>query len=1176
MAPKELEGSSLREKHRHYNKLLKDSINANQPLTDINYEDSDLENLLKIDLACRAKDVQYILNVLKSDDMLYVSKAIARSTWMITDQQYAGIINPQYLQSELFPNMTIKAINKFKRHIRLNIKDETRAESFYLNEKSDIDAAKWLPYCSVDFIGKNVVDHFKSHNKSIDTALFKRLCEKSVSIFEIILKGIEYYEREKYLQVVTFLLNTDIDKYLDALDNNDEYYGYPKLNRKATKLIMNHSPKRVFDQIEKYIQIIHIPTFVRYLKVDEIKGFLYAQAKKNLNHREFRNLTVLFQLNTLKHFINKLPKDEQFDFVKKLCMRKENEDLEREKETLGMEAHQIKSTCCKYNREPYLWYQFAPFQEAYDEITKLISLSSIPCAKREMLSFLITCAEQNLQHIQMLLKYYIHQCKDEETFPKLKFVSKLLEHTHISKYDKTTWDLFNQVLSNSNSKSNSTCSDLRSNCKEVMDSILIYKALNDPDPPEDTAKLFESPSSLSDVFNTFVTHKNEMNEDQQSKVFNYLYENLLLRLKNPINNEEDFSQAIKVLEYILKLLHYWDKDFLDFPVLLEKIREFIQLKKKNSWKESLSCLYDVNKSWRKHMFNESVALNPCEEVCLNVLKHNSQLLERYTDEVTALRTNDKLSLRRFLIKLRIYWPQSLVQQWIDTYLNHINGTITSGQKAAVKAVCTVLPKKLLLDIIEKYKPESAKIDWKTVDERVLIIQQLIAKNMHLGRPQPIPDAILSYAKGDYLQFALPSLLAIFHNLKFTMNQQYIPKLLDSPVSVQKHGIRFAFRKLEREELKKIFLNCWKTSKNATIRSLIFNYTFKLLCNESDTTKVISLWELLESFIENLTFTDDKSIYEKLSEVEKVPLSVRAKFLVKSYNFLKQLIPTVDESNRSNYEWQCNRLAEHSREVMETMDLDFVTSLIQEFYEDFFNDGEKSNHLSVAAIISAYLLCAHDETEQLQKYEKIFVPLMRRSVEKWAEKRDGHLFVKSHVKTILSQLLRDIEEYVIPKNMIVPSKMYSLIQVELEKSLSIPENYNLLTTWKLAVSFTKLVQGYSSEGKEWDAQLGQEFGHICLEVLKRDVTLHFPCIYVLFAKSVKEIINHRLSTEVVQGFYDSMLSDKDFIHGYLCSIDIGQDGFKGKVYDQIWENVISHPSVEIKMHYYSKIDIQAIN
>ncbi|KAJ8712961.1 hypothetical protein PYW08_008265 [Mythimna loreyi] len=1164
MAPLDLQGETLGERHQNYNKLLKTALDNREPLADFTSDDNDVEKLLKIDLACNNRNVDYIINVFKFGDMLCLSRALAQSTWLVTEPQYAHLINPDYLHAQLLQHMSTKAFIKLNKHIRHHIQDEARAEQFYLHEKKLTDAFKWLPSCSVAFIEANIEKHV--HDCKLRT--FKRLCEKSPNIFEIFIKKVNYYDKTRYAQAVMFLLKADVEKYLDLLEkeSHSNSYNLPKFNDKATNIIMKKCPTRIMDKFDRYVSFIDIPTFSKYVKRDEIKTFLYTQANKDKdNNFEYYNLRRFFNYDSLKYFIKRLPKDEQFDFVKKVFIDKENVEAIEENLKVGTEPYNMKKLYIAVQTPSYVWYRFASFERAFEDITRIISKDLDNKNKGPMLKTLITCADHNLEHIQTLLQYYLDKHGKEEYRSTLSFTTDLLQQAKIHLYDEKTWNLVNELFKIL--KINDKTSSSR-NTKIIVDSIIVYNLLHDLSVPADIQEQFS--------FDTLKSYESKLNEEQKEKIFRYLYEYLLNKFKPITKEENSLTESIKILVNVLRLLRVWKKQLTDFPFVIDKIKEFVKTKRENAWKVSLLPIYNFNKSWRKHMFEESVTMSPCEEVCLNALKHDPQLLQRNQQDVDTLRADDAVSLRRLLAKLRIYWPHSLAQHWTEAYFLNLNKT--EGHKATVRGICSALPQKPLLEFIEKYKPAQAKIDWNGIDDRVLSIQRFIAKNMHIARPQPSPDTILLYAKGDYLQYALPSLLAIFYNLNIVQSQEHIPKLLDAPVSVQKHGIRLAYRKLELESVKKIFFDCWKASKNASIRAIIFQFTFELLCREKDPANAVSLWELIELFIDNLSFEEDKKIYDLMSSVSKVPLNVRAKYLMKSYKFMKSLAQKVKEEDRNRYQSLTAQLAQHTREIMEEMSPDFVTDVIKEFIDkDFFGTenyfGTIYSSGGIISVISAYLLCSKDENVQTEKYEKVFVPIMQRAFSKWGDKRDGNYVTRVHFQYLLTRLSDDLKDYVAENKMIVPVKMFVDIQTELDKNLSISENYMLLSKWKLTVAVAKLAGKLNSDTKDWEGiatEIAPEFGKICLDYLKEDVKLHFPCIYKLFAKVLNEMFSTLFTGDYNKvKIYESLLADTDFVQGYLITILNSSDSYSynKENYGGLWKKIFEHPSVEVKMHYY---------
>lgn len=1157
MALQDMKNESLGVKHKNYNKLVNDAIAENKTLDETEFKpgEQDLENLMKIDIARNQKDVDYIISVLKCKDMLYVSRALYKSQWLVEDQ-YEHIINPQHLRDQLFPQMTTIAGIKLTKFIRQHLKNESRVEEFLKSETDPKVAAKWLSRCSVPFIEKNI-QTYMDHMKNLE---LKRLCEKSVTIFVAAMNN-KNYMCHVILESASFLLNTHLDIYLDVVERVSKH-DRPNFNAKATNIIMKQVSERIKEKFEIYSTLIHIPTFLKYFKSEEIKEFLYKQANKDdiQSHKHPR----FYKYATIKQFVSKLRKEEQFDFVKNLFIDKavlliDENTLER-----GTEIYATRLLCnAVCSRTPsYVWYEFAPFDIAFTEIKQLIHSETNFYEQSAMLKVLLLCTGGNMEHLKSVLSYYNTQHLKEEIQFKNEFLTNVVSNTDIHKYDDATWILLDKILVNMDVYIESASTE--QNCLEI---VIIHNLLKNKQVPEIIEKKIS--------FYTLKTYQKKLSKEYSNKVFDYLFNYAKKSIENnKMIDQEEFSKAITWLDYLLNLLLDWNKALTDYPFIIEKIKDFIKIKKENNWKSDLSILYNKKKSWRKSMFEESVILHPTEDVCINAIKHDPALLERYSAEVETICCNDAVSLRNLLNKLKIYWPNSLAGDWAKSYIARLDKL--GNHKALIRGICAILPQNKLIDIIKKYVPIQAKIDWSNIDELSLSLQRIIAKNMHIARPQPSPEDILQYAKGDYLQYALPSLLAIYYNLSRVDSKEQVPKLLDAPVSLQKHGLRLAFIKLDHNELKLHMSNVWKTSKNSSIRTVVFQLMFELLRKEKNESKAHELWELLEVFIDNLSFQENDKIYELLPRVSDVPLCVRSKFLVKSYMFLKTLIQNT-EKNRGGYQYNIDRLAEYTRDIMEFMPPEFVTDILTEFInEKFFKSGDKYGDVrsdsGMLPVLSSYLLCTKKEDIQMQRFEGLLNPLIKSSLDMWNEKRERSYIMRRHIQELLKCLLADLNNYVIKNNMVIPTKMFAKIQNELQ-NLSISENYLMLTMWKLTIRLSELIEK-SNERDDWgkiSSEIAPEFGKCCLEYLKEDVMSYFSCIYVLFAKAL-EMTLRDFPMMIQLQIFEQMLSDVEFIQAYLATLKVfpnyGRDDETTEKQRQLKKIIEDHPSVEVKMHYYN--------
>ncbi|CAH0696771.1 unnamed protein product [Spodoptera exigua] len=704
-----LEGDTLGKKRQLFNNLVADAVaSKHYGLTPINYTDSDLDNLLKIEIACKNKNVDYVIEVMKSKDMLYASTAIKKSTWLITDPQYANIINPEYLHTQLKPYMTTKAFNKLMLHIRLNLKDESRVETFYEYLKETDDACKWLQHCSIPFI-ENVI----KNERRVPVSVFKRLCKRSAHFLSYQSRAESRFRSVQ--EHVLFMLKSHTEDVIKIFEE-DKYHYMPSLNRKRTKIIMKKYPQKVFDEFDKYYGSLDLSEFAKYLPKNEIKTFLCKATQY-----------MFTQIETWRYFLNNMEKDDRFEFVKKTLIDKTEFDI--------ITDQSIRKFLEETNT--YQWYEFLPFDVAFSELKNLIRKQNLPADRCSILTILISSARKNPDYIKALLKYYYEKHINEPYKYKIQFVNALLSNVSTHEYDVETWNYLNQLF-----HSMEVYVESNNDVRHCLEAIILYNVIHDEPVPE----IVEQKQS----FNTFRNKRNALNEEQQNKLFTYILNSTWSKIKpENITNESQLDINLRELGNVMLLLNDWNKTITDYPFVLEKIQELTKIKDENNWNTNLTNLYNVNKSWRKYMFEEALSLSLCEETCLNALKHKPQLLTRHDKQIHTLRTNDAVSLRRVLAKLRVYWPDTLAQHWTEAYMQSLNEP--TGQKSIIEGVILLSPIDQVIQLGKKYIPASFKINWSDANQTEINIQKNIAKHLHIARPLVSLDAVLWYAKGDFLQ-----------------------------------------------------------------------------------------------------------------------------------------------------------------------------------------------------------------------------------------------------------------------------------------------------------------------------------------------------------------------------------------------------------------------------------------
>ncbi|KAF9805808.1 hypothetical protein SFRURICE_009440 [Spodoptera frugiperda] len=1142
-----LEGETLGKKRRHFNKLVADAVaSKHYELTPIGDTDSDIDNLLKIEIACKARNVDYVIEVMKSKDMLYAATAIKKSTWLITDPQYAHIINPEYLHTQLKPYMTTKAFNKLMLHVRLNLKDESRVEAFYEHFKDTDSGCKWLQNCSIPFI-ENVM----KSERPVPVWLFKRLCKRSSRFLSYNHKITNIKPYSRSLQAVLFMLKSQTDHILNMIEDKSRK-GFCKIGKHKTEFLMKKYPRRVIEQFEIYGNFVDMSVVAKYIKEEEMQSFLH----KHANYLAFK----IHNCESWGYFINRIPIQERFEFVKNTFIDKSN---------TGVALTEEVRTKIEFNVKTYQWYEFAPFDIAFTELKKLIRKESQPADRHDILLVLISCGSKKSPHIKTLLKYLNEKHMNEPFKFKIKFICKLLFSTAVHEYDIDTWNYLDQFF-----YSMEVYTETEKCVEACRAYIILYKVLHD-EPVPDIITTQVSVESFRNIQKT-------LNAQQKSKLFTYLLNTLWAQTNRAscVTNESDFRKTILQMSRVITLVKSWKQEITCYRFILERIQELIKIKEDNKWTTDMSCLYNVNKS--TCLRSRCRSLCPRKRAPERFLSNKPQLLTRHDKQIHTLRTDDAVSLRRVLAKLRVYWPDSLAPHWTEAYMQSLNKP--TGQKAIINGIFLLSPIDQVVQLAKKHVPSDTKINWSDSNQAEISIQRNIAKHLHVARPLVPLDTVLWYAKGDYLQYAVPSLSAVLSNVSEVESREYLPKLLDAPVSLQKFGLRLTYTKFEASEIKHVFSDIWKITKNATIRAVIFEQTFNQLCSSKNQNIENELWELLSLFMQDLNSQESSSLYKILSKVKSVPISLRGKYYMKSYEILKSL---PESHNCVSYLKKNIAYATH---VMELLDEDFVVNKLLSPVESTFC---KHNEMYLD-VFACFLLCGESEENQLQRFRRI-EKAIDEAFQRWHDIHLNCFYVKMLFDNFLKSLVKNFEEYFVRNKTPIPVKLFQEIQSKIQKELPLVENYVLFTVWSLVTEYVKCMKEHASNisnilksstsenvWKDIHLEVSPSFGKKVIGYLKEDTEKYSSAIHDLFTEALNRMLYIFNFEDVKLVALSHMLYDREFIPSYLvvCKCmpvlclenDETKDDEKSKRFE-ILNQIKSHPSPLVGLYYHHHFNIR---
>ncbi|VVC93122.1 unnamed protein product [Leptidea sinapis] len=1140
----EMPENKLGEKHKYINYAVRESLKNNLPIQEIENDD-DMKNIIKIDVASSRRDIDFILKVLTGKDMLYISRAIKQSKWLV-DDEFSHIINPEYIHKILIPDMTSKAANKLFKYIKLNLKNSKRVEDFYNYEELK-KAADWLPYCSAEFIEAN----FTKHVELVDMSLLRRLCEKSFKVLEIFTECENVYNKKEGLQETIFLLKKDLDRYLNIVEKLPQY-SCPKFNKSFTEFIMKEAPERVMKKYKFYSDNVETAVFVKHLERKNIKKFILELYQDDETNRSF-----YMNVSRMNIFIKAMPDGDRFEFVKQVYIdRVYKADESLPKPLRDAMSNLFQNTSTRIHKQ--YWYRFTPFNYAFSEIQKNIYKDTSCEELSTAIASLVIAASRERDNLLLLLNYIRKNYSNCAKNLKQNIVQSIISESDFHKFDRILWNIFESyLLENINEDTDENNS--------FIEPIIVYYALHGLQLPGLVEEKFK--------FTTLKSYQKNLRFDEKDKVFFYLH-NIIIKKINSyvVSNEEELKYKVQLLENILDVITDWSKELNDFPIILTHVKDMLKSKEDNSWKVEFNSIYNKKKSWRRLFFNESLKMNPTQPVFINALKHDPVLLlseckikdTSYFDKIISPALVYPQQL--FLKKVKVYWFQTIAKIFSDKYKSDLIN-INNNQNHVTRALCLLLPRDELKELLHKYAPqEDAVIN--DLDSLTLNIQKNFAKSMHISRPQPTPETVMCYLNEGYLPYTLPSLYAIFLNLNTIESQINIPKLFNTRVSLQKHGIRLAFLKLNPDQITDLLSEVLKTTKNVSIRHVAFSLTHKFLCSQKDATKIQKTWQVLESFLDTITFKENSAVYDTLFKIQDIPDIIKPKYYIKTYKFLKQLIEQDDqEKYRSSF---TNYFIGYARELIETLCPKFITEVLQENEDSFIQN--KYYYMPLVELISAHMLCAKNEDEEIQKYNQFLSPLIKKCFKHWDDVDDSkNYYVRANFKSLLVQLCNDLKIIVFKKHMISPVRLFKLIQTDMD-TLSAKENYLIKTKWQLTVLFVELI----GEEAEWDTlveSISEKYSKGCIDILKKHCKQYFEQIYITYSKALHSVTNCIMTHKLMVKFCKQMLDDKSNIV-YMSVMRLLQRHFSHYVPDDsksdikdICQTILSYDSTEIQIHYY---------
>ncbi|XP_045523743.1 uncharacterized protein LOC123713860 [Pieris brassicae] len=1133
----EFQAETLAEKYRSFNKAVDDATSdAKYDIKCINYDETDMDNLIRIEVASRRKKYDFILDVFKCKDTLYALRAIKLSKWLIINDEYKHIINPDYIHKNLLPHMTLKAFNNLMLKIRLTLRDANRVDEFfyYLKDKDLKSALKWLPYCSVE-LSEEIIHKF--HDK-ITLSTLEKFRNQSNCVYIYCKRNKNDYNN--ILKALNILKVNNVERYLEFLfDLIDASYYVDKLSAKSTKRLIKRCPHKTLSDFICFLKIIHIPTLVKSFSSEEIQEVL-------IKHSQSKRHESLYKYDKLKYFVACLPLEDKLDLIRNVFIGKIKPVYSNESDL----RNSTMIRCLTNMNNAYLWCEFLSFDDAFQELKQFIDVESNPAKKTYMLCTLLSSTHRNYDHIKVVLQYYVNSHLHEGFKFKTQFLQHVLHEINTLKLGADPWNLLNILFYSvgvyskiensfpkykpnpfiiigrhrrSYEKRKLQSDDIFVNC------IILYNIIHNIDIPEILLTKFKHA--------TFKEFNNRITDEDKVKLFKFLFEILNSKLeKQDMKDINNFEGIMLTIKNILQLFKDWNKKIYDYPKILTKIQEvrtfFLH--------EKYDCseLDNLIKSMKFKLETEKSATLP-EDLCMNVLKMNHQdLFQLITKRDSSWKYNRK-PIRRFFSKLRCYWHGSMAAEFKRIRLN--------TDKPNWDLPWGLFTEKELQELLQQYFSIQ---DINTASKEKIEI----AKHLHLFRPCVSLETAFNLFKENEIQNFALSIHSLMYNMDpfkvcdIFIKLQYLCSSCKK-TSLQKHCLKVALKRLNYEEKTNALTQMWKMTDNKLSRFLVFQETFALLCEATDSPIIFHNWSVLSDFIDNLTEYEDSRFIKLLSNPKDIPNVILPEYCETVQRFFKTLTDIT-----------------HFQEFTKKLMLD-PEEKVKELHKIL-----TKKHYSFYWL-EDYILDTSSEKVQMERYEKLLVPLICDEKIMSSEKQP---FIE-----ILRSLYRHLEYKILHGKVVVPLAMFTDIQRRLEERLPFYENYVFLTSGRLFLGYLGLLDKNSKQliddPDEITHQTQIDFGVFCADFLDDEIEKHFPTIYMSFSDALTFMF-HATDNQKEMHFIDAMLSRNPRAECFLTIIhDLPRKTYRTPediLFCGILEKIRTHPSEEIRMlysNYFIKTD-----
>ncbi|XP_034837496.1 uncharacterized protein [Maniola hyperantus] len=1113
--PLTLPGSNLQEKHRHLNTLVNEAYKTNVLFQDIllQPESSPIDRIFKIDLASKYRNVEYIIENLKNDDMLYVSKAL--KCYWILESQYCDIINPVYLENTLYPAMIQPAVNKMKHVIQLHLKDKKRCEDFYNYYKASWDEAfNFFWHCSIEFITSefpNVIDKLSHKQFKIVCEVYPAICKLYFEILPINKTALEKYvnNAQKYFNCIKSVLKYDGNVFLDIVEKYYDTSSFETFGPSITEYIMKNYRNRFEAKSELYANsILHMQTLAANMTSDQAKEFILKLARAEY-------LNYWFTYKTVEPLIKRLKIEERSAFKKKIFVDKgidckvkdwpyptpkalvleaeevayanaftdiQHEPYEYEYHPYQACGRSIMKKCARYQsyfandccevlpggKSPldqlFNRYRFTGFEQTFYELSKNLLAESTVQGRLNMMLVLISKSGGVPNQVEKFMKLMVERHRNEPTTLRAAVVRSLVKRGAAWRLPENVWSLILQFGVDVGLDG----ADTDPVCREGLHTVILRHILADTP---------VSPTLLSGFLRQFSTLSEYKLNIQEKKLVAKRLPQLILS-----SNANAFLDTL--VEYKVNIK--------DVPNAEDAL-----LKAAKANPALVARLYRA-KILRRELFHETFALKQNNAAYINALRHDLTPLEN-GKSFAELVKKERPNHNRFLKKLYIYFGES--GGLAEKHRIALEDAFLSTPKYwFARSLSSLLSNEELLQHIFKFEAERPQ------SKSQLLMCTGLRANAHMSKPAVDVDT-LEWKWIGAKAVANKALICRKND-----RERYIKKLLE-----WRRTARMAVRLSDKTPSSVDTFIAFCTLR--PLAAVKVGFTLYLAKDNIEPR----IWDAIKSILQNKDISQKKRLLNKLSDPILISKNVEADYWVQVFNIFakidyKQAMPMLCRLENLLY----------------NVDQNFVTAVVKKFIEAGEFNSSNTKFL-YSRVIAKHLLLCKTEDEQKEVIEKVCEPFFDaiEVLSKTPETKKhlirllkDFIFALKYSKVFLS------DQYVncMPVFEVILKRMHKLLPIE-EHFVKYVEIHLTMLYYKTINQAKKQKPGIFDDvkkRKEAIEVVGRIFGNYIGHEIKQLINKYFKSVVDLYKVPLKEYLReyfhfdesrHVLVTFVIKGLLE---------------------------------------------------------